>query len=71
MKVYEELSLRGFIGWGGAKDTIDTILKAGKEEEFQQLIDEVYPDGLSSTELNDLLWFDDEWIFEMLEMEEE
>ena len=32
------------------------------------LIEEVYPEGIDRTALNDLLWFDDEWIYEMLGM---
>lgn len=47
------------------------IEEEGKEEEFNQLIEELYPDGLTDTELNDLLWFDDKWIYETLGIEEE
>ena len=70
MKVYNNnLSLRNFDAWSGAVDTKETIIDAGKEKEFDFLIDELYPDGLTETELNDLLWFEEDWLFEMLGIE--
>jgi hypothetical protein len=36
------------------------------EIEFENLINELYPDGIDATTLNDILWFEDQWIFEML-----
>ena len=72
MKVYNDnLTLRNFNAWSGATDTQDRIINEGKADEFDNLIEELYPDGLSETALNDLLWFDDEWIFEMLGIETE
>lgn len=72
MKTYNEnVSISNFDAWSGAKDTKETILNAGKEKEFDNLIEELYPDGLSETTLNDLLWFESDWIFEMLGIEEE
>ncbi len=70
MKVYNDnLSLRNFDAWSGAVDTKETIIDAGKEKEFDSLIEELYPDGLTDTQLNDLLWFEEDWIFEMLGIE--
>ena len=70
MKVYNDnLSLRNFDAWSGAVDTKETIIDAGKEKEFNSLIDELYPDGLTDTQLNDLLWFEEDWLFEMLGIE--
>ena len=69
MKITMELTLLDFNAWSGATYTRDRIIKENKVEEFDQLIEELYPQGLSETELNDLLWFDDEWIFESLGME--
>lgn len=70
MKVYNDnLSLANFDAWSGAVDTKETILNEGKVEEFDSLIEELYPDGLTDTQLNDLLWFDEEWLFEMLGIE--
>jgi len=72
MKTYNtNQTLINFKAWSGAKDTKETILQAGKGQEFDNLIEELYPDGLSETQLNDLLWFEEEWIFENLGIEEE
>lgn len=71
MKVYYEPTLAQFNAWSGAITTVETIINADKEEEFAQLIEELHPDGLSETELNDILWFEDEWIFEQLGINEE
>ena len=68
MKIVKEISIEDFEGWSGANDTIEVIEKAGKVDEFDNLIEELYPDGLSETSLNDLLRFDYEWIYETLEI---
>lgn len=72
MKTFNEnTTLANFDAWSGAKDTKKTILNENKGEEFDNLIDELYPDGLSETQLNDILWFESEWIFESLGISEE
>ena len=55
--------------WSGAVDTLRTISENDKEEELMSLLaldcfcgNEI-PD---LTDVNDLLWFDSEWIFEQL-----
>ena len=70
MIIKTEKNLRNFEAWSGAIETKNLILDAGLEEEFEGLIEELYPDGLSDTELNDILWFEDEWIYETLGIEE-
>lgn len=69
MKLYSETKLVDFQAWSGAVDTKNTIIEHNKAEEFDYLIEELYPDGLSETQLNDLLWFDEEWVFESLGIE--
>jgi hypothetical protein len=69
MKLYNETRLTDFQAWSGAVDTKNTIIDNDKMEDFEALIDELYPDGLSETQLNDLLWFDSEWVFESLGIE--
>jgi hypothetical protein len=34
-------------------------------------MEDLYPDGLSETQLNDILWFEEDWIFEMLGITDE
>ena len=67
----DNLTLRDFKAWSGAKDTQETILNEGKGEEFDSLIEELYPDGIDETQLNDLLWFDKDRLYEMLGIAEE
>jgi hypothetical protein len=67
----DNATLRNFKAWSGAVDTQDRILNEGKGEDFDSLIEELYPDGLGETALNDLLWFEEDWLFEMLGIEED
>jgi len=72
MKTYNEnTTLVNFNTWSGATDTKNTIIENDKAEEFDSLIEELYPDGLSETQLNDILWFDSDWCFEMLGISDE
>lgn len=71
MKVYQEISIRNFEAWNGAVATKDLIIDHDKADEFDALIEELYPDGIDETQLNDILWFDDEWVLESLGIEEE
>lgn len=69
MKIINDCqTLRNFDAWSGAVDTKNTILEHDKEEDFECLIDELYPDGITDTQLNDILWFDSEWVFECLDI---
>lgn len=68
MKLYTETDLHGFTAWSGAVDMQNKILAEGKADDFEALIDELYPDGLSETALNDILWFEDEWLTEALDL---
>ena len=71
MKVIHDIMLSNFDAWGGATGTVDKILDANKENEFDDLINEIYPDGIDQTELNDLLWHDEDWILSSLRIEDE
>ena len=57
MKVYSEISLTRFEFWGGAKDRAK-ILTYEEMEQIEEIIEELYPDGMTETQLNDLMWFD-------------
>jgi hypothetical protein len=71
MKVINECcDIAHFNAWSGAKDTQASIIENGKTQEFNQLIEELYKDGLTDTQLNDILWFEEDWIFENLGIKE-
>lgn len=57
--------------WDAAVNTFDNIQNAGKMDALEQLIDEMYPDGVDRAELNDLLAFESEWVYSMLNMSSE
>lgn len=69
MLITRETDLQDLETWQGATVTKDKIIEEGKEREFEQLIDELYPDGISEIDLNDLLWFGDEFIYNELGIE--
>ena len=71
MKIISEIGLSEFSAWSGAVDTKKTIEENNKENEFDAIIEDLYPDGLTDTQLNDILWFESEWCFEMVGISEE
>ena len=65
------MSLEDFDAWSGAIETKQMILDAGKAADFDALIEELYPDGIEETQLNDILWFEKDWIRESLDIRDE
>lgn len=60
--------------WSGAIDTLKTIEERNKEDELMAHLEEIFESYFDNvptmTEVNDYLWFDDETIFEALEISE-
>ena len=68
MKIYTEQPLRYFEFWSGAKDR--TKVLTGEElDQLERCIEELWPDGCSDTEVNDLFWFEEDLIAEWLGFE--
>ena len=65
MKIICETSLEDFEAWGGAKDTLNRIIDEDACNDLEAVLDNMYPCGMTDTELNDLLWFEPEWCYEM------
>lgn len=65
MKIYSEMSLTDFEFWSGAKDTAN-YLTYKELETIEYLLEDMYPDGIDETTLNDIFWFENDWIAEML-----
>lgn len=58
--------------WSGAIDTLNTIGEHMKEDELMDLLEEVFEGDIpTATEVNDFLWFEDEYIFEALGIKDE
>ena len=71
MKITREMNLRNFEAWSGAKGTLNKLIELDKCEELETVLEDLYPEGMTETQLNDILWFDNEWIYETLGIEEE
>ena len=74
MKIYKDYDFEDLMNscWSGAIDTLVTIQDNDKEEELMSLLSlDCFTDTPDLTEVNDLLWFEDEWIFEMLGIDPE
>lgn len=74
MKIYTEQSLADFKFWSGAETTAQRIWEEQGSEGFDQLeaiLEDLYPDGIDETDLNDLLWFDANTVYEWLGIEDE
>lgn len=50
--------LEDYKPWSGAEDTWYKIIDADKKEALDNYLKEMYPEGISIGDLNDLLWFD-------------
>ena len=55
--------------WSGALDRLDIIIKNDKLQELMCLLEELYPEPVDITTINDLLWFEEDFIFEQLGIE--
>ena len=65
MKVYREISLSEFKFWAGGKDTVEDLTNS-ELEQIEQILEHIYPEGLSEGELNDIFWFERDLIAEWL-----
>ena len=55
--------------WSGALDTLEVITENGKLQELMCLLDELFPEPICITAVNDFLWFDSEVIYEELNID--
>lgn len=55
--------------WSGAIDTLKIIEEHNKEDLFMTILEDMHIEYIPTlTEINDFLWFSDDDIFEMLEI---
>lgn len=55
-----------FEPWSGAVETWDRIKQKGKEDDFESLLEDCYGEYVSETTINDILWFEEDWVFSIL-----
>ena len=70
MKVYKEMDLRDFKFWSGAKSNAETLTDE-QLATVQYNLEEIYQDGMSETQINDLFWFEFDTIREWLGIKDE
>ena len=68
MTIKSDISLENFEAWSGGKSTLNRIINEGKCSQLEFMLEEMYPDGMTDTELNDLLWHDSDTVFEWLDI---
>lgn len=66
MKITRELDLTNFEFWSGAKDHEFTHSEL-KDLEF--MLEDIFPEGATETQINDLFWFEEEFLCEMLNID--
>lgn len=69
--ITKTMDIYDFEPWSGAVDTYERIVREGKLAALDDVLEEVYPDGIDETALNDLLWFEPETVYEWLGMRTE
>lgn len=56
--------LRMFNPWGGAKDIWELLVAQEKLDDLDKALEDMYPEGITASELNDILWFEQDWVIE-------
>ena len=65
MRIYREMPLTEFDFWAGGKDTVEELTDS-ELEQIEQILEEIYPEGMSEFEINDIFWFERDLIAEWL-----
>ena len=67
MKIISETSLDCFEAWSGGRNTLDVLIEKDLCDQLETMLEnDIFPDGCTDTELNDLLWFERDTIAEWL-----
>ena len=65
MTIICEDFLYNFEFWSSAKETAK-YLTWEEFSKIEAIFENIYPDGMTDVQINDIFWFDDDWIAEML-----
>lgn len=71
MLIISNISIKDFNAIGDGLKTKNIIIENNKVNEFDNLINNIYPCGLSAKHLNDLLRYGAKDIFEILDIKTE
>lgn len=64
MIITEDIRFEQFEPWCGAVDAFNRICDEGDADAVEAYIEDLYPNGIEDTALNDWLWFDPEDLYE-------
>lgn len=65
--LYKEISIYDFEPWSGAVNTYERLEREGKLDELDSLLPDMFSkDDVEETELNDLLWFEPDTVYELV-----
>lgn len=70
MKIYSEKSLSNFEFWSGAVESANELTNE-QFDELESQLEQLYPDGVDETFINDLFWHDFDTVKEWLGIEDE
>lgn len=65
LKIYVDTTAN-YKPWSGAVSTYEAIEEENKLDDLDFLLEELYPEGISESQLNDILWFESDWVFAQL-----
>ena len=65
MLIHTETSLRDFNFWSGGADTAN-CLTYEQLDTIESILEDIYSNGVSNIEINDLFWFSEDLIAEWL-----
>ncbi len=68
MKITSEMNLTNFEFWSGAKQHSFTD---GELQLLEILLEDLYPEGTTDTQINDLFWFEEDFLCELIGIEVE
>ena len=70
-KIIREINFNTYESTENVQRTLDRIKEEGKVEALEALIEEMYPEGVEETVLDDILGYESDWLFDMLGIRDE
>ena len=70
MRYYVEEPLYNFQFWSGAKENAN-LLTLQELEQIEFELSDIYPEGLEDVQINDIFWFDFDFIAQLLGYKDE
>lgn len=69
MTVKQDITLKEFEFWAGGKDWARWFTD-DEMDTIEHYLEDVYPDGIDETTLNELFWFEPDWLASLVGFED-